>query len=471
MKNIRFISYGTLQKYIALLTLTFFAKDSVLFSSFDPDWSYSTRNIYANLGLSVTSVSSAGDVNGDGYDDIIAGVPYFMDEEPFEGVALVFYGSENGLSSSPDWSAESDQVEAKFGWSVSGAGDVNGDGYADVIIGSPGYGDEQNDEGRVFIYYGSPEGLSETPGWTAEINQLEAFFGSSVSSAGDINNDGYSDVVAGSYNFTNDQEYEGGIFVYYGSSSGPSKNYDWSYESDQEWANLGWSVSSAGDVNGDGFSDVIAGAPYFDFDEMEFGSAFVFYGSESGLPDTLDWTAMTSHIGTEYGTSVSSAGDVNGDGYDEVIIGAPMFSGGEAWMGSAFSFYGSSSGLSDLLNWSSTSGIENAVFGYDVSTAGDINGDGYGDVIVGAHGYKNGESLEGAVYLFYGSSTGLSNSSYSLIESDVENALLGITVSCAGDVNGDGYDDIIAGASGITMEDDTQGAIFLWYGSPTGLEK
>ena len=101
------------------------------------------------------------------------------------------------LSSTANWTAEINQGSANFGWSVATAGDVNGDGYSDVIVGAPNYDNGQTDEGGVFVYHGSITGLSLSPSWTKEINQVSAKFGWSVATAGDVNGDGYSDVIIG----------------------------------------------------------------------------------------------------------------------------------------------------------------------------------------------------------------------------------------------------------------------------------
>ncbi|MCK4525873.1 FG-GAP repeat protein, partial [candidate division WOR-3 bacterium] len=154
-----------------------------------------------------------------------------------------------GLSETPDWTAESDQADAHFGILVSQAGDVNGDGHSDVIVGAHRYDNGQIDEGRAFVYHGSVSGLSTTPDWTAESNQEDAYFGISVSQAGDVNGDGYSDVIVGASYYDNGQTDEGRAFVYHGSSSGLSTTPDWTVESNQADAYFGNSVSQAGDVN------------------------------------------------------------------------------------------------------------------------------------------------------------------------------------------------------------------------------
>src|SRR3989338_8866950 len=143
------------------------------------------------------------------------------------GIRIVFDDSEaiypvtiDPLATSPAWTAESDQAGAQFGISVATTGDVNGDGYSDVIVGAPYYDNGQTDEGRAFVYLGSSAGLALTPAWTAESDQASAYFGYSVSTAGDVNGDGYSDVIVGALYYDNGQANEGRAFVYLGSSAG-----------------------------------------------------------------------------------------------------------------------------------------------------------------------------------------------------------------------------------------------------------
>src|SRR6185503_10773183 len=129
------------------------------------------------------------------------------------------------------WLVQSNQVMGFMGSSVDGAGDVNGDGYDDLIVGAYTYDNGQTDEGRAYAYYGSPSGPSTTANWTAEANQGSAYFGISVAGAGDLNGDGYDDVVVGAPGYTNGQSSEGRAFVYYGSASGLSATAGWTTES------------------------------------------------------------------------------------------------------------------------------------------------------------------------------------------------------------------------------------------------
>ena len=411
------------------------------------------------------SVSSAGDVNGDGYSDVIVGASIFDNGSTGEGAAFVYHGSVTGLSTFSNWSAEGNQTSAYFGHSVSKAGDVNGDGYSDVIIGAYSFINGQNNEGTAFVYHGSASGLSLTSNWSAEGNQTSAYFGHSVSTAGDVNGDGYSDVIVGAPIFRNGQLANGAAFVYHGSVNGLSTFSNWSVEGNQTEANFGISVSTAGDVNGDGYSDVIVGAHVFDNGQTDEGAAFVFHGSASGLSTVSNWNIEGNEQNARMGFSVSSAGDVNGDGYSDVIVGATR---NFYLYGTAHVFHGSASGLSLTYNWSAAGNHANGSFGCSVSTAGDVNGDGYSDVIIGAASFYNGQSNEGAAFVFHGSASGLSLTSNWSAEGNQISAYFGVSVSSAGDVNGDGYSDVIVGAYNFDNGQTNEGAAFVYYGGSNG---
>jgi hypothetical protein len=434
-----------------------------------PDWKESGMIdlLKAHVGW---SVSSAGDVNGDGYSDVIVGAPGWSQADTNAGVALVYYGGPDRISSSPGWVGESDIAGVFFGNSVSGAGDVNGDGYSDVIVGANGYDNGQTDEGGAFLYYGGSSGLPASPDWTDEGDNAGAYFGYSVSTAGDVNGDGYSDVIVGAVFYDNGEESEGRAFVYHGSSSGLSTASDWTGESNQAYACFGSSVSSAGDVNGDGYSDVIVGAPYYDKEENDEGTLFLYYGSSSGLSSSVILTADPSQAYAEFGYSVSTAGDVNGDGYSDVIVGAPSYHNGEDLEGMAFVYNGSSVGLDTIPDWTAESNQEEANLGYSVSGAGDVNGDGYSDVIVGAPGWDGAEVDNGRAFVYSGSSTGLSNSIFFSMGTNNAGANFGNSVSTAGDVDGDGYSDVIVGAYHYSVIQTHEGCAWVCNGSPSGLE-
>ncbi len=222
----------------------------------------------------------AGDVNGDGFSDVIISAPYNADGSGGSiGAAFGYYGSRAGLAASPDWVVKDDHAGSEFGSSISAAGDVNGDGYGDVIIGAYNFEGDQAGEGVAYLYYGSAKGLNAYPDWTVYGDQAGARLGISVSGAGDINGDGYADLIIGAGDYSNGQEWEGRAYVYYGSSSGIDDSHTWFAESNQQYAHFGSSVSTAGDVNGDGYADVMAGASMYTNGQNREGRAFLYYGN------------------------------------------------------------------------------------------------------------------------------------------------------------------------------------------------
>jgi hypothetical protein len=431
-----------------------------------PDWTAESGQTDAYFG---SRLGTAGDVDGDGFSDVIVGSILFDNGEEDEGGAFVFHGSADGLSTTPDWMTEGDQAFAGHGVDVATAGDVNGDGYGDVLVGSLAYTNGESGEGRAQLYLGSPGGLSATADWASEGNQAGAAHGASVATAGDVNGDGYSDLVLGAAGYDNGEENEGRIYVYYGSAGGPSLEPDWSAESDQAFAELGFPVATAGDVNGDGYADMVAGAYHYDDGETDEGAAFVFLGSAEGLATTPASILQGNQDSAEFGIIVATGGDVNGDGFSEIVVGAHLFDAGETDEGRVFLFPGSSAGLEEAPSWSSSPAQAVARFGSSVAAAGDVNGDGFADVIVGAPWFDNGENEEGRALVYLGTESGPQSIPHWVTESDQVGAELGSSVASAGDVNGDGFGDVIVGAPAFDDGEQDEGSAFVFHGSAKGL--
>ncbi|MCB9134967.1 MAG: FG-GAP repeat protein [Anaerolineales bacterium] len=179
----------------------------------------------------------------------------------------------------------------------------------------------------------------------------------------------------------------------------------WVADGEQPSAEFGFAVA-AGDVNGDGFGDVLVGIPKYGDDIARAGAVFGYYGGPGGLKSTPDWQMTGTQAGARFGGAVA-AGDVNGDGFDDVFVGAFRFNGGQAEEGAVFGFYGNANGPGNTPNWVTEGEIVDGQFGYAVADAGDVNGDGFGDMIIGARGQN---AFGGAAFVYLGAENGLSTS-------------------------------------------------------------
>jgi hypothetical protein len=430
-----------------------------------PDWKGESNQRVAWYGY---EVGPAGDVNGDGYDDAVVGAYRYDARRSDEGKAWLYYGTPTGLDTTAGWTVEGSWPGAMLGHSVSTAGDVNADGYDDIVIGVPsptgGTG-----SGWAYAYYGSPTGPSTAPDWAVTVVQAADWFGRTVRTAGDVNGDGYDDVIVGAPHYDDGQMEEGAAWAYYGSPTGLHTTADWMMEENQAWATFGRWNGTAGDVNNDGYDDVIVGAHFWDNDQFNEGRAFAYYGSPTGLHTVADWYAEGNQKEAWFGRAGATAGDVNNDGYDDVIVGAPKFDNDQTNEGRAFAFYGSATGLNPNPDWIAEADQAEAWYGRRVTWAGDVNGDGYSDVLIAAPNYDTVRPDGGKVFAYYGSASGLDvNPDWTQV-SNQDHAWFGRSVARAGDVNGDGYTDVIIGAPLYDNPEHDEGMAFSFDGSPSGL--
>jgi FG-GAP repeat/RTX calcium-binding nonapeptide repeat (4 copies) len=472
------------------------------------------------------TVSSAGDVNGDGFDDLIIGASGAdPNGNSRAGESYVVFGKSEGfgtglnlssLNGSNGFVLNGINTDDYSGFSVSGAGDVNGDGFDDLIIGANRADPNGiNDAGESYVVFGKSGGfdpsvnlltLDGSNGFAISGIDASDLLGDSVSNAGDVNGDGFDDIIIGArYASPNGNSSAGESYVVFGKNGGfdPSLNLNLSSLDGNNGFVLngidandlsGASVSSAGDVNG--FDDLIIGAVLADPNGNSYaGESYVVFGKSGGFAASLDLSTLDGSNGFVLngidaydvsGASVSGAGDVNGDGFDDLIIGADLADpNGINDAGESYVVFGKSGGFAPSLNLSSLDGSNGFVIngidaidesGVSVSGAGDVNGDGFDDLIIGAElADPNGRDRSGESYLVFGKSGGFA-ASLNLSSLDGSNGFIfngidvndrsGVSVSSAGDVNNDGFDDLIIGAErGDPNGNSSAGESYVIFGS------
>jgi cysteine-rich repeat protein len=299
------------------------------------------------------SLAAAGDLDGDGYDDLVAGASGFDGATWSEGAAYVFRGGATGPSATAAAVLRQSPVErgARFGYAVAGGGDVDGDGYADLLIGASFADGAGADTGAAWLFRGGASGVSSTPAaaFVDPVPELGSQFGFAVVIAGDLDADGLADVAVGAPLHDGTVANEGRVYVWYGTAgtfpaappvvlADPSPGLE---------AHFGGALGSAGDINRNGSVELLVGAELKDAGSAAEGNAFVYYGGPGGIPaaPTGTFDNPTGEVNGMFGVATVSAGDVNGDGYGDLAIGAWVQDGDVADEGVAFLYHGCSCGV------------------------------------------------------------------------------------------------------------------------------
>lgn len=470
------------------------------------------------------SISSIGDINGDGYDDMFLGSEYASPNGALSGQSYVIFGSAAGYTS--DFNLTSLDGTNGFtikgiaandfsGARVSSAGDLNNDGIGDLLIGAYGVDTAAGaNAGAAYVLFGSNTGYSASieladllpanggtgaDGFVIDGIVAGGSLGNGASNIGDINDDGIDDIAVSAP----DANGTGTVYVVYGTASGHSGSFDLAsldgtngfvVNGAASGGLTGFNVSWADDVNNDGIDDMLIGAWGADSAGRDSGTSYVVYGSDTGFSASFNLSSLDGTNGyamtgfgndANSGFSVSGLGDVNGDGFADVVVGAfRAYQNSHVFSGQSYVVFGDGIGHGGLLNLANLNGTNGfsidgyggyLVSGYAVSDAGDFNGDGYADILVSGHaGQPNGNLQEGQGYLVYGSASGHSGT-FDLGAIDGTNGFYingngyqhftSAVLSGAGDVNNDGYDDILVNAQGDDTNGTSSGTTYLIYGT------
>ncbi len=399
-----------------------------------------------------SSVSPAGDTDGDGLPDLAIGVPYSGSTDG--GDVYVVLGPASGGGDLDDTDATIDGEDIALGWTVDSAGDVDGDGYDELIMASLRSFSDSDELYMVRGPLAASTTAAEAEAWiSSDVPGLDPGAIAAIAGVGDMDGDTLPDLAIGSPWDDSSRYYDvGAVWIVGGALDGEGtdddvlsviSHFDPNYR-------LGMDVADAGDLDGDGSADLVAGAPRFELDG---------YPSQTwAIPGPVSGSCSVDDVGTMieaedstgiFGTAVAGGADMNGDGYDDLLIGEPEQTVDDADMaGTACIFLGpvpegaSIGGCEARLS----AGEEDGYFGADVAWAGDVDGDGVPDALIGSPDTRGARSHGGA-WIFPGplsGSVGLDAATLEIMGPDDDR--VGDAVAGPGDLDGDGYDEVLVGA-------------------------
>ncbi len=377
-----------------------------------PSWTVTKHDAHGFFGATLL----VEDLNHDGVEDVLVGacaINFAGSPADKPGHVDVYFGAIGGPAQEASWSYQGMTVGARVGCEIASAGDVNGDGFDELLLGGLKTRVDGVLHSQVALFWGTPDGFEASPGWT--ITRSSPSFGFDVSNAGDVNADGFDDFLIGDHSAMHDGEQLGTVELFLGSSQGPAADSSWSSRGETERGQFGRAVAAAGDVNGDGFDDVLIGAPQHAREGMLLGKVLLYMGGAEGLDTNATWFAESDRFESPWGPvgskgSLAAAGDVNGDGFDDVLYGAPLyFYEGESNVGATWILFGGSGTLPEgELHAHGKAG--QSYFGAKVAGAADLNLDAIDDVAVTAYslGYDGPAQESGRIKVFVGTcETGL----------------------------------------------------------------
>ncbi len=396
------------------------------------------------------------DVNGDGFGDVAVGAPSASPGgRANAGAVYVYFGGPSGLSATPSQTLEGADASAELGRVVSAAGDVNGDGFGDLLVASSSFS-----SAAVHVYLGGASGLAAIPTRTLGPTAGEVGFGYSAAAAGDSDGDGYGDFLVGTAAFDDFAVLPPGtVSLFAGGPTGPSSiaSQSWTGAAGNDY--FGATVAGAGDLNGDRLADIGIGEPDARDGMSRLVGAIHVYLGRRGMPPatTAHRTVFGAYAGSELGNALLLDCDVNGDGWAEVVTSAARGDAPPAVdLPVVLEFRGSAAGVSATARAVGSLSTGTSA----VLSSGDWNRDGRGDVLWGSQLHHNNTEREaGAVVLILGGASGFDNTIARRWTGTTAYQHFATAVGST-DMNGDGYLDVVVTESPFTA---AQTGRLYWY--------
>ena len=415
------------------------------------------------------TVWGLGDIDADGYDDVAIGAMADDSGASHGGAIYVYLGSATGLDTSTELELHPSDLGSidSVGWYRGGAGDFDGDGYRDIIFGSIAHDHALGNEGAAWIFYGSVSGIDAAS--EEELTQvtpgLHDGWGRNATSAGDVDGDGLDDVLVGCNGCDDYYTDWGAAFVYLGTSSGIDQASEITFTegSGDTTGTYGSEVLGGADFNADGYADIVVGVP-----TAYIGLAYIYLGSATGPDPTAGQKVLPSDYPISSFTRGLAAADFDQDGQDDLAIGASGDDDHGTSAGAVYVYVGAASGVNTSLEakWSTSDVTTMDAVGGRLSAGSDLDGDGFPELLLGVSAADHsGLTNPGAVYIMYGSATGLALATEDklVLASPAADDYLGLSIAAVGDLDGDGYDELAAGVPRQDSPPDA-GSVVIWSG-------